>query len=133
MTLIVQSEGKHASQFLDAVRSQILIKMHNNFRIGVRRESVPALLQFGAQFRKVIDLAVINDPNRFIFVEDGLVPTREIDNAEAAHSQTHAVFHKDPLVVRTSMHDRLAHPVDDAGVQTSIRTGLNYSGYATHI
>jgi hypothetical protein len=71
-----------------------------------------ASFEFGSQFGKVVNLAVVNDPRRAVFIKDGLVATGDINDAEAAHSQAGIGFCQDPFVVGAAVHDGLAHAVD---------------------
>ena len=68
--------------------------------------------QIRAQFLKVINLAVVDDPSRLIFVEERLMTARQVDDAEAAHAQTGAILDEDAFVVRPTMNDHVAHATD---------------------
>ncbi len=59
--------------------------MDNDFRIRVRTERVPAAFQRLAQLLEVIDFTVVNNRDIAGFVEYGLMSTRKVNNAEAAH------------------------------------------------
>jgi hypothetical protein len=65
----------------------------DHFRVTVGIEAVTAFFKISAQFGEVVDLAVENDPNCFVFVEHRLVSAGQIDNAETAHAQSHAAFY----------------------------------------
>src|SRR5258708_2789834 len=78
-------------------------------------KAVAALLEVCPQLGKIVDLAVENHPDRPVLIENGLVPTRQVNDAEAAHPQADTVLDEDSLVIRTSVHDSLAHAVDCAG------------------
>jgi hypothetical protein len=96
--------------------------MYDRFRITVRVEPVPALLEFLSQLRKVIDLAVEYDPHAPIFVVNGLVPTGKVDDAKSPHSEADRTFGVDPFVVRTSVNDRLAHAMHFSGIDDLVRS-----------
>src|SRR5205085_1985905 len=85
-----------------------------------------------AQLGKIVNLAVENNPNAFVFVENGLMPAGKINDAETAHAQAHAVFDENAFVIRTAMHDRLAHAMDDIRVQGTVGAALHHAGYAAH-
>src|ERR1035438_1727934 len=84
--------------------------MNDDFGIGVSGEDMTASLQLGTQLGKIINLAVEDNPNRLVFIEDRLVPTLQVDDAEPTHAQTNASLYKDPLVVGPAVHDGLPHP-----------------------
>jgi hypothetical protein len=76
---------------------------------------MPTLLEFGAQFREIVNLAVENDPNGSVFVKNRLVAARQVDDAQAPHSKAGSALDENPLVIRSPMDNRLAHVVDRAG------------------
>ncbi len=47
--------------------------MNDGFRIGIRPEGVTARDQIVAQLFIVVDFAVENDPDRSVFIRDGLM------------------------------------------------------------
>src|SRR5256885_1073681 len=48
------------------------------------------LFQLAAQFRKVVDLAVVNDPDAAVFIVNGLLAARDVNDAETSHPQADA-------------------------------------------
>src|ERR1022692_3331532 len=86
--------------------------MNDRLCVRVRVEPVSPALQLLPQIREVINFPVEDDPNRLVLVVDRLVAASDVDDAQAAHSQAHAAFGIDPLVVRTAMDERLAHLMD---------------------
>src|ERR1700730_3302519 len=106
--------------------------MNDHLGIGVGGKTVAALFELVTQFGEVVNLAVIHNPNRLIFVENRLVPTRQVDDAEPAHPQSDAALHEDALVVRATMHDGLTHPMNHGLIDCAVGMSLNDSGYAAH-
>ena len=66
----------------------------------------------------VVDLAVEDDPDRAILVRHGLLAAVEVDDAQPAHAEPHAVAEVDALLVGSSMGHRPAH-----GPQSPSATG----------
>src|ERR1700730_13193813 len=77
---------------------------------------VTAGVQPAAKFRKVVDLAVEDDPRCLVLVVNRLVDTSHVDDAEPPDAQADAPLEPDPLVVRAPMGDRLAHPFEQSVV-----------------
>jgi hypothetical protein len=75
-----------------------------------------AIFKFFTKLGKVIDLAVEYGPNGAIFVKDRLMAPGQIDNAEAAHAQSHAIFDENALIVGAAIHNGLAHAMDGLGI-----------------
>src|ERR1700676_3012094 len=90
--------------------------MNNHFRIGVRTKMMSLAFELVAQLGKVVDLPVVGDPNRSIFVRHRHMTIRRgIENGEASASQTNvATVRKTPLpqpgVIRTAMSLHVRHP-----------------------
>src|SRR5580704_14589652 len=74
-------------------------------------EMVPAPFQFSAQFEIVIDFSVEDRPHRVVFIVDGLLATGNIDDAQPAHAQTNRAPNIQTFIVRSAVHNRLAHAV----------------------
>ena len=117
---IPKSNAEHTSQALQKTQPFLLVQVNQDFRIALCAENVALGNQAGPQLLKVVNLSVANNPNCFIFVGDGLMPTREINDAQSSHSQGHAATKVHTLVVRAAMFDRFAH----ASQQCCARRGV---------
>jgi hypothetical protein len=62
-----------------------------------------------AQLEMVVDLAVLDDPDRRVLVMDGLVATLDVDDREATNAEGHAVAVHAPVLIGTAVHHRCAH------------------------
>src|SRR5262249_1882999 len=85
-----------------------------NDGLGVARGSkhVPAPGELSSELGIVVDLAVEDDPHRAVFVRDGLVSVREVDDAQPAHAERDAPAEMNALVVRPTMRHPAAHRAD---------------------
>ena len=99
-------EREHAAEALDARVSPLLVAVHDDFRVGVRPEPVPAALELGAQRRKVVDLAVEDDPHRVVFVRQRLLAGGDVDDAQPAVGEADAFAEIEAVGVRAAMGDR---------------------------
>ena len=78
---IPDCKRKHAAQMLHAVRAILLIQMHNDLGVALRREHMPARQQRRAQLTVVIDLAIKRNPDRAILIRQRLMAAgRKIDD-----------------------------------------------------
>src|ERR1700739_1568957 len=84
---IIYGKGEHAAQSLYAIATEFFVEVDNGFGIRVGAKDVAAGAKFVAQLNEVINFPVVDDPDSFIFIGDGLVPGREVDNAKSAHAQ----------------------------------------------
>jgi hypothetical protein len=95
-------------------------------------EAMAAAFELGAEFWKVVNLAVVDDPCAAVFVEDRLMPTGEVDDAEAAHAETRAVGDVESLIVGTAVHDLLAHVVHESFGDVALASCAHHAGNSTH-
>src|SRR5208337_5514903 len=95
-------------------------------------EAMPAAFKLRAEFGKVVNLAVENDPCAAVFVEDGLMASGEVDDGEAAHAETGAVGDVESLIVGAAVHDLFAHVVHESFGDVALACCANHSGNATH-
>ena len=58
----------------------------------------------------VVDLAVEDDPDRAVFVDERLMAGRQIDDAQPAVAERRLIVHEQPGIVRPAMRDDVAHP-----------------------
>ena len=81
MPLVPKSKGEHAAELFYA-RGTVLFKgMKDGFRIAVSAVAVARGLQQRPQRRMIKDLAVVDDPQRLVFIGHGLAAQRKIDDA----------------------------------------------------
>jgi hypothetical protein len=119
-SLVIESKGEHAAQVLHAINSVFFVRVHNYFGIGVRTEAVPAGFKTLAQFLKVVDLPVEDDPDRTILVGNRLLSTFHVDDAEPPHAKGDVPCGQYALIVRPAMKNAGAHllqlgPINDLG------------------
>src|SRR5215475_4472070 len=107
--VIPDCEREHSAQMLNAVRAIFFVQVNYCFGVTVSRVAMPASLQILSQLQVVVNLAVEDDRERMIFVTDGLVAGREVDDAEAAHPQSDRAIQKKSVIVGASILDYPAH------------------------
>ena len=100
---IPQREGKHAVEMLDAVLSPFFIAVNDNFSITECVKAMATSLELQAQLPKIIDLAIQDNAEVARFVVNGLMASREINDAEAAHAKNCAVTGKHTFGVRPAI------------------------------
>src|ERR1700694_2577209 len=81
--------------------------MDDSLGITLSAIAVAPGLEIVAQILVVIDFAVEDDPNAFVFVADGLVAGLDIDDAEAAHGQSDILLYKKAVIVGPAVDDLL--------------------------
>jgi hypothetical protein len=56
------------------------------FSVSVTVKAMAATLEFSAKLPEVVNLSVIDNADTLVFVEDWLVTTSQVDNAEPPYS-----------------------------------------------
>src|SRR5690242_2718184 len=110
----------------------LLIQVDDYLGVRVRVEVVTAGFEFRAQFGEVIDFAVEDHPNIAILVVNRLMPRRQVNDAQTPHSQPRTSVHVDSFIVRTSVHDGLAHLMDVRRFGRVRGFNADKACYATH-
>src|ERR1017187_134669 len=106
--------------------------MNDHFRVSVGVEVMAAFLEFAAQFWKVVDFAIENHPDTSVLVENWLVPSSQIDDAKAAHTEARAIFDENAFVIRTAVHNSLAHAVNRGCFNSLVGSRAYDSGDSAH-
>src|SRR5215469_4553487 len=63
---IINCKCEHAAQSRDTITAEIFIKVNDSLGISIGPKDVPAGAKFIAQFQKVVDFSVKNDPDAFV-------------------------------------------------------------------
>ncbi len=82
---VIDRKGEHAAQLLDAIAAHLFVEMDYHFCVGVRMKAMTAAFEIPAKLGEVVNLSVIDNADGFVFVEDWLVTTRQVDDAEPPH------------------------------------------------
>ena len=100
-----------------------------------------ALFESGLNFAVVVDFAVEGDPDRFVFVGEGLMTAAEIDDGETslAEDGTGGALGKirdegivETAIVGTAMDEDVGHRADDLGVDGICSGSPGSAGDSTH-
>ena len=101
--VIPHGEGEHAAQVVEEPGALLLVEVHDHLCVRPRPKAVPPALELGAQFDEVVDLAVQDNPYRAVFIRDGLLAGREIDDRQTPARQADRPGHVMPRVVRPAV------------------------------
>src|ERR1039457_7150251 len=71
---VANAECEHSAQALNAAWASLRVEVNNYFRAGLRRKAMALRLQIAAQLGKIVDLAVVGDPDSPVFIAHGHVP-----------------------------------------------------------
>src|ERR1700726_4033468 len=130
---IANGEGEHAFEFLNAIRTFLFVEVDHNFGVGVGGKAVAFTLQLAAKVGKVVDLAVVRDPDRAVLVAHGHVAAGgEVENGKAAAAEANVgTIRKSSLpqtgIVRAAVGLHARHAREHFSV-----SAIGESGNSTH-
>jgi hypothetical protein len=103
-------------------------------RLGVagRLERVTLRDELRAQLHEVVDLAVEDDRDRAVLVEDRLVRARAIDDRESPEREPHAAALQKAVGVGTAMRHRAGHAPQQRTVDAGVGSEQHETGNAAH-
>src|ERR1044071_5442500 len=84
------------------------------------------------QFDVVVNLAIEDDTDCAVLVENRLVAAGQIDDAEAAVSESDVAAHEESLTVRTAVAERGRHPAQQVLIDPRGTIGQTDSCDSTH-
>lgn len=79
-TRVPQRKGEHSIQMIDHRVAVSLIKMRQNFGVGLRRESMALLFELRANLAKIVKFAIHHSDDAFVFAKNWLVAGLEVDD-----------------------------------------------------
>src|SRR5262249_41702194 len=86
------------------------------------------ILQLVAQLDIIVNFPIENNRNTFIFIKNGLRPSRQINYAEAPHCESDSIREIFTITIRPSMEDLRVHTPEKAaihGLAFSIENAAN--------
>jgi hypothetical protein len=117
----------------DTVITEFLVSMDNDFRIAVRAKTVSPLSKLLLKFAIIVDFSIEDDDDTFIFVENGLVAKRYVDDREAPDADRHTIAYPDALFVRTTMANGLTHRIDEQTCVVTVTPRIDEPRYSAHL
>ena len=117
---------------LQEVFTPFLVCVHQHLNIGLAAETVAAIRQLLPYRFEVVDFPVCDKMNGAVLSVERLLPTADVNDRQAAHSQTNTGQHDVPLVVGTPMPQRAGHARQLPRVDRPIALTLDDSDDSTH-
>ncbi|KPK43075.1 MAG: hypothetical protein AMK72_13820 [Planctomycetes bacterium SM23_25] len=115
---VPEGKGEHAHQPRQEVRPVVLVQVDEDLGVAGRGEPVAARFQTPAKGAVVVDLAVVGQVQRVVFVGHGLMAAGRVDDRQPPDAQPGAAARVDPdaLLVRAAMHQGRDHAAEDTGI-----------------
>jgi hypothetical protein len=93
---------------------------------------MPELLKLGAQLMKIINLAVENDDDGFVFVADRLLAAGDVDDGKARDSEANRAFEIIAIAIRPAVADRGVEPPQEISVDILRRVESELTADTAH-
>src|SRR5947209_8590203 len=115
---VPDGERELAVEALDAGRPPLLPEVDQHLDVGAGAEAVPARLELGAELPVVEDLAVADEDQRAVFVEDRLVSSLQIDDLETPDAERDIGVRSDIETgrIRAAVHQHPGHRQGDGSL-----------------
>src|SRR5262249_10273207 len=127
-----EREGEHAAEVLDAIGAPRFPAVHDHFGVGLRAKHMAEGLELRNQFLIVVDLAVEDDDDGAVLVEERLLAGRDVDDREASMAERDARLEVLAVRVGSAMGLRVVHAPEDRPAQVTRAFRIDDSGYSTH-
>src|SRR5262249_4647806 len=121
-------DGEHAIELVQEIEAAVFVQMNDDFGVAmVGGKPVSGALELLAQLDVVVDLAVEDDRNGAVFVEDRLLTGGHVDDRQTAHPQRYV--RRLPVAggVRPAVAQAFGHRGEHGAI---VRSGE--SSYAAH-
>ena len=100
VALIPDRECELAAQRMNRAGAPLLEQVQRDLAVGPRTERVSLLLELAADPLEVIELAIRDDVKPLVFVRDGLVTRRQVDDAQSGVAESGATTSVYPNALR---------------------------------
>ena len=110
--LVPQGDGELAAQVVEHPFLMVFPAVRDDFGVAVGGEAMAAAFQLGLHLGVVEQLAVEDDGDAAVLVEDGLPAVGQADDAEAARGERQAGPFEEAVLVRAAVDDGVGHGAD---------------------
>jgi hypothetical protein len=125
-------EREHPVEVADAVGTELLVGVDHDLGVGAGLEPMSQLRKEGTKALVVVDLAVEDDPDRAVFVGDGLMAALDVDDRQPPRREADSAVEKRSFIVRPPVGDGPGHGVEHQSLRPFARCRIEYSADATH-
>jgi hypothetical protein len=129
---VPEREGEHATEALDAFFTPGFPGVNDHFGVTAGVEGMAERLQFGDERLVVVDFAVEDDADSFVFVIKRLLAGGEVDDREATVAKPDAGFKMQAAFVRAAVELRFVHAMEHRTIDVAFASGIKNAGYAAH-
>src|SRR5262249_49165049 len=117
---------------VDAVRAVLLVGMDDHLAVALAGEAMPFRDQVVAQIAKVVNLAVEDERQAAIFVEERLPAAAQVDDLEAARPHAGGPIDVETFIVRPAVTQYRDQASQERRVDAGAALAMKDAGYPAH-
>ena len=125
-------QGKHAIEVPNEIKSLFFVQVDHNLCIGGRSELVATGFELLPQLREVVDLAIQDHEDRFVFIGDGLPSGFGVDDRKSRVPERHRIADHRARAVGTPVLNCFAHGIQLVRLNRWGVVEIDYSANSTH-
>ena len=129
---IPQRKREHPVEAVETSLAPLLPGVDNDLGVGARPKVVAERRQLRHQRLKIVDLPVVDDAHRAVFIELRLVAGDQIDDRQPPHPQPDPRCNVETVAVRSTVRDDFGHAMDQDPVDIAVAAKIEDAGYAAH-
>src|SRR5439155_9136417 len=130
---IPQSKGKLSIEPIETRRPPFLPGVDDHLGIAARSEHMAEDHEFGHQRLEIVDLAIVDNADRPIRVEERLIAGHEIDNRQAEVAEPQPRREMETVTVRSAMTEDIGHTPQQGPIDLAGSAIIEDTRYAAHL
>jgi hypothetical protein len=99
MSFIPQYESEFASQVMQALRADVFIEVQRDLTIRASTQTVARAFEFTLNRFVTVEFSIDHDSREFVLACDGLIASRQVDNAESRVAQGNPTVARNPVAL----------------------------------
>src|ERR1051325_3609202 len=118
---IPDCERKHSAEIVNTRRTVFFVEMKNGFSVAMRIVDVSAFFEFTSVIGVIVNLAVVRDLQRAIFVGHRLMTRSNVYDAQTSVTKGNAAVDEDTSFVGTTMRYHITHAQNHLAIHLASR------------
>ncbi len=114
------------------VLAVLLVEVHDDLGVGVGAENVALGFELGLALGVVEQLAVVDDGDGAVLVEDRLAAVAEADDAQSARCEAKAWANERAFLIGSAMEQRVGHALERGRIGLPLARQVDYSCNPAH-
>ncbi len=127
-----QRDGELPFELGEHALAVLLVEMHDELGVGVGAKDVTLGLQRGLALGIVEQLAVVDDGDGAVLVEDRLPAIAQADDAQPSRGEAQTRPEQEPVIIGSAMPQGIGHPLHGCRIGLPLARQIDYSCNSAH-